>query len=321
MAALLVNFRGDASMTNAKQSKFRKNYLSKWQLYLFLLLPIIHVLVFAYYPMIGAQIAFRRFDMVSIWNSPWVGWANFERFFNMPQFWQIFQNTVTLAIYTLIVSFPLPIILALVLNAFPFMKFRKSFQTVSYMPHFISIAVVVGMMQQLFSPRVGGIGNLYFAITGELMPNLFAVASNFPHLFVWQHVWQTIGWGSIIYVAALSSVDPELHEAAQLDGASRFKRVLHIDYPCILPTIVIMLILAAGSIMNVSFDRAFLMQNPLNLVRSEIISTYVFRVSMVMGVGDFSFATAIGLFNSVINFTLLTCVNLLAGKVSGQRLW
>jgi len=296
--------------------------LSKWQLYLFLLIPVVHVLIFAYYPMLGAQIAFRRYDLLAgIWYSPWVGWANFERLFNLPIFTQILSNTLLLAFYSLIAGFPLPIILALLLNAFPFLRLKKTFQTVSYMPHFISIAVVVGMTMQLFSPRVGGVGNLYFMLTGELMPNIFASANLFPHIFVWQQVWQTLGWSSIIYIAALSSVDPELHEAAQLDGASRFKRVLHIDYPSILPTVVIMLVLAAGQIMNVSFDRAFLMQNPLNIARSEVISTYVYKVGMVFGIGDFSFATAIGLFNSVINFTLLAFVNVLSGKISGTRLW
>jgi len=302
--------------------KFKKNVLPRWQLYLFLLIPIIHVLIFAYWPMIGAQIAFRRYDLIlGIWNSPWVGWDNFIRFFNMPLFGQILYNTVFLSVYGLIVGFPLPILLALMLNAFPFLKLKKTFQTVSYMPHFISIAVVVGMMMQLFSPRVGGIGNIYFMLTGELMPNLFGRADNFPHLFVWSTIWQGIGWSSIIYIAPLSSVDPELHEAAQIDGASRFKRVLHIDFPSIRPTVVIMLILACGAIMNVGFERAFLMQNPLNLSRSEVIATYVYKVGLVMGVGDFSFATAIGLFNSVINFTMLLIVNFIAGRFGESRLW
>ena len=309
-------------MTSTRMSRFKKNYISRWQLYLFLLLPVIHVLIFSYYPMVGAQIAFRRFDlMLGMWNSPWVGFDQFRRFFSIPAFRQILTNTIVLAVYGLVAGFPLPILLALMLNAFPFLKWKKTFQTVSYMPHFISVAVVVGMMMQLFSPRVGGVGNIYYMITGNLMPNLFARAANFRHLFVWSQIWQGVGWSSIIYIAALSSVDPELHEAAQIDGASRFKRVLHIDYPSIVPTIVIMLILAFGSIMNVGFERAFLMQNPLNLSRSEVIATYVYKVGMVIGVGDFSFATAIGLFNSIINFTMLTLVNLLAGRISGSRLW
>ena len=288
---------------------------------MFLLIPVIHLLIFSYYPIMGAQIAFRRFSPGGgIWGSEWVGLMHFQRFVGMPIFWQILRNTVFLSVYGLFAGFPLPILLALIVNSFPFIKCKKVFQTLSYMPHFISVAVVVGMMMVLLNPRIGVIGNLYFMITGERMTNVFNSASNFPHLFVWSQVWQSIGWSSIIYIAALSSVDPELHEAAQLDGASRLKRVLHIDLPCIRPTIVIMLILAFGSIMNVGFERAFLMQNPLNMHRSEVIATYVFRVGIVMGIGNFSFAAAIGLFNSSINFIMLLFVNFIAKKLGETRL-
>ena len=303
------------------KTRFKKNVLSRWQLYLFLVIPIAHLVIFSYIPMLGAQIAFRRFNFVDgIWHSPWVGFDQFRRLIDLPIFGQILYNTLFVSIYGMIVGFTLPIILALMLNAFPFMKLKKTFQTVSYIPHFISVAVVVGMMMQLFSPRIGGIGNLYYMMFGSLMPNLFASANAFPHLFVWSTVWQGLGWSSIIYIAALSSIDPEQHEAAQIDGASRFKRVLHIDLPGIKPTIVILLILSFGSIMNVGFERAFLMQTPLNISRSEVIATYVYKVGMVFGVGDFSFATAIGLFNSGINFIMLLIVNFIAGKIGEQRL-
>ena len=301
--------------------RFKKSILPRWQLYLFILPPLIHLIIFSYIPMLGAQIAFRRYNLVDgIWNSPWVGMDQFTRLFSLPIFTQILYNTLYVSIYGLIVGFTLPVILALMLNAFPFLKMKKTFQTVSYIPHFISVAVVIGMMQQLFSPRVGGIGNIYYAITGNLMPNFFASSDAFPHLFVWSTVWQGIGFSSIIYIAALSSIDPGLHEAAEIDGASRFKRVLHIDFPGIKPTVVIMLILAFGAIMNVGFERAFLLQTPLNLSRSEVIATYVFKVGLVFGVGDFSFATAIGLFNSVVNFIMLLSVNFIAGKIGEQRL-
>ena len=306
---------------NNKKSFFKKNVLPRWQLYLLLLFPIMHLLIFSYYPMMGAQIAFRKYDlMLGMWRSPWAGFYQFTRFFNMPSFGQIIQNTIFLSLYGMVVGFPLPVMLALILNAFPFLKIKKTFQTVSYMPHFISVAVVVGMMMQILSPRVGGVGNIYYLITGDLMPNLFGRAANFRHLFVWSTVWQGMGWSSIIYIAALSSVDPEMHEAAQIDGASRFKRVMHIDLPCLMPTITIMLILACGAIMNVGFERAFLMQNNLNLSRSEVIATYVYKVGLVMGTGDFSFATAIGLFNSVINFVMLLTVNFIAKKVGDYSL-
>ena len=308
-------------MTKNRKARFKRRVLQRWQLYLFILLPVVHLIIFSYVPMVGAQIAFRRFNIRDgMWGSPWVGFANFTRFFNMPIFSQVLRNTLTVSIYGLIIGFTLPIMLALMINAFPFLRMKKTFQTVSYIPHFISVAVVIGMMQQLLSPRVGGIGNIYYAITGNLLPNVFARASTFPHLFVWSAAWQGIGFGSIIYLAALSSIDPGLHEAAEIDGASRFKRVMHVDFPGIKPTIVIMLILAFGSIMNVGFERAFLLQTPLNMSRSEVIATYVFRVGMVFGLGDFSFAAAIGLFNSVINFVMLLSVNFIASKIGEHRL-
>lgn len=302
--------------------RFRKDYLSRWQLYVFLLLPIIYLILFDYIPMAGAQIAFRKFDFrYGIWNSPWVGWKNFLRFFNSFQFWDILYNTLFLSIYGLIVSFPLPIILALLLNSFPGLRFKKLVQTVSYIPHFISTVVIVGMLLQIFNPRTGAIGNIYSLATGEMMTDLFAKPTAFPHLYVWSGIWQGIGWSSIIYIAALSGVDMELHEAAQIDGASRFQRVIHIDFPLLLPTATIMLILSAGRIMSVGFEKVFLMQNSLNISRSEVISTYVYKVGMVIGTGDYSFATAIGLFNSVVNLCLLVLVNTVSKKLSETSLW
>ena len=302
--------------------RFRRDYLSRWQLYLFLLLPVIYLILFDYIPMAGAQIAFRKFDFrYGIWHSPWVGLENFKRFFDSYQFWDILYNTLFLSIYGLAVSFPLPIILALLLNSFPGVRFKKVVQTVSYVPHFISTVVVVGMLMQVFNPRTGAVGNLYSLFTGSVMKDIFASPAAFPHLYVWSGVWQGMGWSSIIYIAALSSVDAELHEAAQIDGASRFRRVLHIDLPSILPTATIMLILSAGRVMSVGFEKVFLMQNSLNIGASEVISTYVYKVGMVIGTGDYSFATAIGLFNSVINFCLLVLVNFISKKLSETSLW
>ena len=211
--------------------------------------------------------------------------------------------------------------MALLLNSFPGVRFKKVVQTVSYIPHFISTVVVVGMLMQIFNPRTGAVGNIYSLFTGGIMKDIFASPSAFPHLYVWSGIWQGIGWSSIIYIAALSSVDTELHEAAQIDGASRFRRVLHIDLPSILPTATIMLILSAGRVMSVGFEKVFLMQNSLNIGASEVISTYVYKVGMVIGTGDYSFATAIGLFNSVINFCLLVLVNFISRKLSETSLW
>ncbi len=228
---------------------------------------------------------------------------------------------MTLSFYSLFASFPLPIILALLINASPGLRFKKIVQTVSYIPHFISTVVIVGMLMQIFNPRVGAIGAIYQLITKKILNDLFASPGAFPHIYVWSGIWQNIGWNSIIYIAALSNVDAELHSAAQIDGASIFQRVVHIDFPAVLPTATIMLILATGNIMNIGFEKVFLMQNSLNISRSEVISTYVYKVGLTMGAGDFSFATGIGLLNSVINFVLLIIVNFTSKKLEGTYLW
>lgn len=313
---------GAQGIGGSTRSTFRKSYLRNWQLYCFLILPIIYLILFAYIPMAGVQIAFKDYNFTDgIWGSPWVGLKNFQRFFNMHNFWQILGNTLQVSFYSLLASFPLPIILALLLNSFPSQRYKKIVQTISYMPHFISTVVIVGMVTQLFNPHMGVFGILYSAITGHTMPDLIGSASAFPHLYVWSGIWQSMGWSSIIYIAALSNVDTGLHEAAEIDGATRLQRVWYIDLPCILPTATIMLILSAGGIMNVGFEKVYLMQNSLNIVASEVISTYVYKVGMTMGTGDFSFATAIGLFNSVINFAMLIFVNFISKKLSSTALW
>lgn len=310
-------------MKKNKWAAFKRDYLSRWQLYLFLLIPIAYIIIFAYVPMAGVQIAFKKYDFSKgIWGSPWVGMQNFNRFFSTYNFKTILQNTILLSLYGLIAGFPLPILLALILNSFPGKRFKKWVQTVSYMPHFISTVVIVGMIMQIFNPRTGALGVLGQLLTGQMSNlDLLAKPDAFPHMYVWSGVWQGVGWGSIVYIAALTGVDSELHEAAAIDGASRWQRVLHIDLPCILPTATIMLILNAGSIMNVGFEKAYLMQNNLNISRSEVISTYVYKVGMQIAGGDFAFATAIGLFNSVINFFMLCLVNSITKKLNNTSLW
>lgn len=304
-------------------ARFKKDYLSRWQLYLFLLLPITYIIVFAYIPMAGIQIAFKKYDLVKgIWGSPWVGFRNFERFFSAYNFKTILWNTISLAAYGLIVGFPLPILLALVLNSLPSERFKKLAQTVTYMPHFISTVVIVGMLVQIFNPRTGAVGVIAKLLTGSMTNvDLLAKPEAFPHMYVWSGIWQSVGWNSIIYMAALAGVDAELHEAASIDGASRWQRVRYIDLPSILPTATIMLILDFGKIMNIGFEKVYLMQNSLNISRSEVISTYVYKVGMQIAGGDFAFATAIGLFNSVINFALLITVNAITKKMSNTSLW
>ena len=305
-----------------RKTKFRKEYLNNWQLYLMLLLPVIWLLVFCYAPMTGIQIAFKDFKIrQGIWGSPWVGFDNFERFFTSYQFFRVLKNTLVISLYSLIASFPLPIVLALSLNVVRKAAYKKFVQMVTYIPHFISVIVIVGMILQMFNSRIGLYGTVYTALTGQPAPDILSKASAFPHLYVWSGVWQEVGWGSIIYLSALSAVGPALHEAAIVDGASRFKRVLVLDLPTVLPTATIMLIMNAGRIMTIGFEKVYLMQNDLNLTTSEIISTYVYKVSLGPTGGDFSLGAAIGLFNSVINLILILLVNAVTKRMGGTSLW
>jgi len=303
-------------------SRLLPRKINDWQLYLFLLPSLVYIIIFAYIPMAGVQIAFKDYNFViGIWDSAWVGLKHFERFMDSYLFSQILWNTLSISLYSHVIGFSLPIVFALILNAFINQRFKKIVQTVSYMPHFISTVVIVGMLVQLFNPRTGAFGNLYMMFTNTVMTDLLGNKDAFQHLYVWSGIWQGLGWGSIIYIAALSSVDEHLHEAAQIDGASRFQRVIHIDFPSILPTATILLILSVGSMMDVGFEKVFLMQNELNLSKSEVISTYVYKVGLTTGTGNFSYAAAIGLFNSVINFILLIIVNYAARKWGQTSLW
>jgi len=273
--------------------------------------------------MLGAQIAFKNFNpSEGIWGSKWVGLANFSKFINSYMFSRVIKNTIVVSLYSLIAGFPIPIILALALNCLQNKKEKKVIQTILYMPHFVSVVVIVGMMTQMFNPVVGLYGHIYRIFFDGMPPDILSQPKAFPHLYVWSGIWQNMGWNSILYFAALSHVDPNLHESAMIDGASRFKRVIHVDIPAILPTIVIVFILNTGHIMNVGFEKAFLMQNNLNLVASEVISTYVYKVGLTgLGATNFSYATAIGLFNSVINLIILVIVNKIARKVGEISLW
>ncbi|MBO4299118.1 MAG: sugar ABC transporter permease [Clostridia bacterium] len=304
-------------------SKQIKRYRQHWQLYVFLILPVAYILIFAYWPMFGLQIAFKKFNIVQgIWGSPWVGFKNFIKFFNAYQFQAVIVNTLTLSIYALLAAFPFPIMFALVLNVVEHNKLKKVVQTITYMPHFISTVVLVGMLMQIFHPMIGLYGKAYQALTGNMASDLFAKPAAFKHLYVWSGVWQGFGYNSIIYIAALTNVSAELHEAAEVDGASRFQRVIHIDFPALVPTIVIMLILRMGSIMSIGFEKTYLMQNSLNLSATEIISTFVYKKGLGAGVGnDYSYSTAIGMFNSVVNLILITTVNMISRRVSETSLW
>lgn len=290
-----------------------------WQLYLILLVPIAHTLVFRYQPMYGAQIAFRDFVATQgITGSPWVGWKNFQMFFNSYQFWTLIRNTLTISLYSLAAGFPIPIILALALNEVRHTWFKKTVQMVTYAPHFISTVVMVGIIMQMLDPRLGLV-NKFIQTLGGRPINFMGQAKMFQSIYVWSGIWQNMGYASIIYIAALSSIDPQLEEAAVIDGASRLQKIWYIDIPGIMPTAVILLILNAGQIMNVGFEKIYLMQNPLNMTTSDVISTYVYRVGLIQA--RYSFSAAVGLFNSVINMILLVAVNQIARKVGETSLW
>ncbi|MCL2092894.1 MAG: ABC transporter permease subunit [Treponema sp.] len=301
---------------------YKRDMIANWELYVFLLVPTVWLLVFRYMPMYGVQIAFKDYTIeLGIWGSPWIGLGQFTRFFNSPIFWRLIRNTLVLSLYNLFAVFPIPIILALALHSARFYPYKKFVQMSTYLPYFISEIVLVGMLLVALHPRVGFYGVVYNQITGNYPRDLMSSASAFPHLFVWSGAWQTIGFNSIIFLAALSAVDPELHEAAVVDGATRFQRIKNIDIPAIIPTVIILLILRVGHIMSIGFEKAFLMQNDLNRMTSEIISTYVYQIGLVTGVGNFSFAAAIGFFDSIINLILLVLVNEIARKVSDTSLW
>lgn len=292
-----------------------------WQLYLLSLLPLVWLIVFRYVPMYGVIIAFKRFaPLRGILGSPWVGFDHFIRFFNSFYFERTVWNTVSINLYELLAGFPVPIILALMLNISRRRAYRKTVQFVIYMPHFISTVVMVGIILRAFSPT-GGIAAQIMRLLGQQQLNLMARSEYFKSIYVWSGVWQSAGWGTIIYLAALSGIDPQLYEAASIDGASRFQQVRFIDIPGILPTIVILLILNTGRIMNIGFEKIFLMQNPLNLAASEVISTYVYKVGIASQTPNFSYGAAIGLFLSVINLILILSVNAIARRTGETSLW
>lgn len=287
-------------------------------LYLLLLPSFIIFLLFTYYPMYGVIIAFKNFTPAEgILGSDWVGLKNFIQYFNSYQFWPTIRNTVVISLYTIAVTFPLPIALALMCNQIRAKRFKKFFQVSTYLPHFISTVVMCGMIILFLSPSTGIISKLV-GIFGIELPNLMGMPSAFPSIYVWTEAWQHVGWDSILYIATLSAIDPTLYEAATMDGASKWKRMLHIDVPALLPTATIMFILRMGSVMSVGFEKIYLLQNTLNGSASEIISTYVYKMGLVSN--QYSLSSAIGLFNNVINLLLLLLVNWISKKLSDTSL-
>ena len=301
--------------------KSHRWFRANWDLYLLALLPILYILLFKYGPMYGAQIAFRQFSAVKgILGSPWVGLDNFIRFFNSYNFWIVLRNTVTIGLYDLAVTFPAPIVFALGLHYTRNQPFRKTVQMVAYAPHFISVVVVSGMILQFLGPRYG-IVNMVLQVLGSDAVNFMGRPEYFKTIFVLSNVWQHTGWASIIYLAGLSAIEPELHEAAIVDGATKLQRVVHIDIPGILSLAVVLLILQVGQIMNIQFEKILLLQNPVNLTQSEVIQTYVYKIGLASQLPDFSYASAIGLFSSVVGLLLLLLVNYVANRVNDSGLW
>ncbi|MFE5324019.1 ABC transporter permease [Paenibacillus sp. NPDC056579] len=288
-------------------------------LYLLFLPVLAFFIIFEYVPMYGVQIAFKDFIATKgIWGSPWVGFKHFERFFSSFYFWRIMKNTLGIGLYQLIVGFPVPILLALMINEVRSSLYRRFIQTVTYAPHFLSTVVAVGMVMMFLSPETGLVNIVIRMFGGESIP-FMTEPGWFKTIYVLSGVWQQMGWSSIIYLAALAGIDPQLHEAARMDGASRLQRIWHINLPGIMPTVVILLILNVGSILGVGFEKVFLMQNSLNMSASDVISTNVYR-SGILG-AEFSYSAAVGLFNSVVNFILLLTVNRIARKVNETSLW
>ncbi|MEU4393011.1 ABC transporter permease subunit [Kribbella sp. NPDC023855] len=297
----------------------RRSFRRHWQLYLLILAPLAYFVIFKYIPISNAVIAFKDYSPIKgPWGSDWVGFRNFELFFHNPVFWTLVKNTFLLAAYTVLASFPIPIILAIALNEIRAGFFKKTVQLVTYAPYFISTVVVVSMTILVLSPRIGFVDDA-IGLFGVPAIDFLGDPNYFRHIYVWSDVWQTTGYSAVIYLAALSGIDPALHESAKIDGASRIKRILHVDLPGIMPTAVIILVLGVGNIMSIGFEKAFLFQNPLNLAQSEIIATYVYKTGLLNA--DFSMATAVGLFNSVINLLLLVGVNFAAKRITGNGLW
>lgn len=302
-----------------KRISFSAMMKRDYQLYIMMLPVVVYLFIFAYIPIYGVQIAFKDYNVgQGILGSPWVGFDNFTRFFRSFQFWNVLKNTLVLSLYGLIAGFPIPILLALMVTQVRREGFKKFVQTVTYAPHFISEVVVVGMLFIFLSPT-SGIVNVGLGKLGVQAVNFLAEPSMYKHLYVWSGVWQGAGWGSIIYIAALSAVSPELYEAARIDGASKFQQIVHIDFPSILPTATILLIMNAGSIMNQGAQKAFLMQTGTTAASQEIIATYVYKVGLIQN--QFSYSSAIGLFNNIINIILLVTVNTVSRRLSENSLW
>lgn len=312
--------RGILLMNQTINTKMVKHFQKFGAYYLMLIIPMSILLLFKYVPMYGAQIAFREFRITrSIKDSPWVGLKYFKKFFSYYNFTAIIRNTLIINLYSLL-TFPLAPLFALCLNHFPSRRYTKVVQNISYLPHFISTVVLCSMVIQFTNARTGLI-NQFLGLLDVPSVNYMAKKEYFYSIYVWSGVWQSLGYNAILYIASLSSVSPELHEAAIIDGANILKRIWHVDIPGILPTICIMLILQCGRLLSMGYEKILLLQNPLNTVVSEVISSYSYNVSISSGTPQYSYAAAIDLFTAVINLIMLCLVNNIVKKTNQTSLW
>lgn len=301
-----------------QSSAWRKGIKKSMPLYLLLLPSAILLFCFAYIPMYGILMAFKDYSpTLGIMDSPWVGLKHFRQFFASYQFGITLKNTLVLSLYGIVVGFPLPIALALMCNQIRNLAFKKVFQVVTYLPHFISTMVMCGLILIFLSPSTGLLAN-FFGLFGVEIPNFMASVTSFKHVYVWSDIWQHLGWDSIIYLAALSAIDPTYYEAATIDGASTMQKIKYIDLPLIMSTALVLLILRSGSILGIGFEKVFLLQNTQNALGSEIISTYVYKIGMKSF--QYSLSTAVGLFNTVVNLAVLLSVNWIAKKTTDTSL-
>ena len=300
-------------------SRVKRSFKLDWQLYLLILPTLIYLIIFNYIPMYGLQIAFQDYNpSKGFANSEWVGLYHFKKFFDSYQFWPVMRNTLVLGVYSLVAGFFPPIILALLLHNTASKKFKSLVQTISYAPHFISVVVMAGMIILMLSPSAGVINSVIVSLGGTKV-NFMSDPDLFPHIYVWSGVWQGTGWGSIIYLSALAGADPELYEAAKVDGANKMQRILHLDIATITPTAIIMLIMNCGSVLSSNTQKVLLLQNNLNTKTSEIIGTYVHKSGLLNM--QYSYSSAIGLFQTIINIIMLVSVNKISSKVSETSLW
>lgn len=304
---------------SGRTDRIKKDLKRNWLLWVMFLPVIVYYAIFNYAPMYGILLAFKDYKVKKgIMGSPWVGFKYFERFFSGYYFWDLIKNTLGISIYSLVVGFPLAIVFALLLHYLTLGKLKKVVQMVSYAPYFISTVVICGMLT-IFMDPTNGVFNKILGIFGHESIAFLSVPEYFKSIYVWSGVWQGMGWSAIIYISTLAGVDYEMHEAAIIDGASKLQRIWYIDLPSIRPTIVMLLIMNLGSLMNVGFEKVYLLQNDLNFTASDIISTYTYRVGLINS--EFGYSTAVGLFNTVINLIILVTANTTARKVTGDSLW